>query len=463
MTKRSQVAGVGLAIALAAAAQSACPAQEQQACNCPPPKLVPITGHVLDAVTGKPIAGAVVHYFDSNPPLNIKTGERIRQPIVGEVKTAADGSYALPSDLPLSSFHVRASAPGYFSAGFRDEPAIVGQKWPADFPPRPSHDLRLEPNHDLVAIGSSLFPTTTGPLDNVEITATALSRNSPSIMIALRGPKLFVITWPEVHVTAIALPEKVTNEQAEIRELGWDGTRFIFTTGNETAPFVGGASAPDFHVTTLPAPDIFSSRVGIGNPSYSAGRFVAEEVSGCDDDSSPHCGQGGTLVVHDTSTQKTIPIESGPVYDLSYLLDQNFSTIVFSDPEEVRAERKVPVQIDPSGKIVIRGEKARLTLLHLVTGERTHIELPGDGSRTLTLLAQQPVSVEGAGVNAMRVAYSTEGDCDPQSTDAAQPFAPSGLAGDTPNAWSVCLVTIPFPPPPAARPADAKAHTSAQR
>ena len=135
MTKRSQVAAVGLAIALAAAAQSACPAQEQQACNCPPPKLVPITGHVLDAVTGKPIAGAVVHYFDSNPPLNIKTGERIRQPIVGEVKTAADGSYALPSDLPLSSFHVRASAPGYFSAGFRDEPAIVGQKWPADFPP----------------------------------------------------------------------------------------------------------------------------------------------------------------------------------------------------------------------------------------------------------------------------------------------------------------------------------------
>ncbi len=136
MTRPGHVAKAGLAVALAIGTHTACPAQSSGACPCPPPKLVPITGRVLDAVTGRPIAGAVVHYFDSNPPLD-RAGDRVRQPIVGEVKSAADGSYALPADLPLSSFHVRASASGYFAAAFYDEPAIVGQKWPADFPPRP--------------------------------------------------------------------------------------------------------------------------------------------------------------------------------------------------------------------------------------------------------------------------------------------------------------------------------------
>ena len=446
MTRPGHVAKAGLAVALAIGTHTACPAQSSGACPCPPPKLVPITGRVLDAVTGRPIAGAVVHYFDSNPPLD-RAGDRVRQPIVGEVKSAADGSYALTADLPLSSFHVRASAPGYFAAAFYDEPAIVGQKWPADFPPRPSHDLNLQPNHDLAAVGSSLFTSTSSSLPTIEVTAAALSPDNRSILLAMRGPELFLIALQDVHVTAIALPEELTRDHIEIKQLGWDGTHLIFTAENGPTPFVGGASAPEFHATLLPAPSIFAASVSIGTPNFSGERFTVEEVSSCDeDDPSPHCGQSGSLVVHDTANGKTIPIKSGAVDDLSYLLQPDLGTIVFSDPEETSVVRKVPTQVIRSGQMTSRIERPRLTLLDLNTGQRSNIALPGDGSRTLTLLAAHQFGQGGVG--GMRVAYSREGDCDPQSTDAAQPFAPAGLAGVTPNAWSVCIVTVPFPPRP---------------
>lgn len=454
MAERSYIAAIALVVALALSQDDAI-AQNNAECNCPPPKLVPITGHVVDAVTGKPIAGAVVDYFDSNPPVD-RAGNRVRQPIVGEVKSAADGSYALPADLPSSSFHVRASAPGYFSAGFHDWPSIVGHPWPADFPPRPSHDLRLEPSHDLVAIGSSLFPADQNSgLAWMEATAAALPPDGRTIALATRGPRLWIVSLPELHVTEVPLPEEITKQRENIEQVGWDGTRLIFNAGNETTPFVGGASAPDYHVTLVPAPSIFAARVSVGTPNFNGEQFTVEEVSNCDDDDpSPHCGQGGSLVVHDIANRKTIPIKSGGVDDLSYLLNPTVNEIVFSDPVETSTVQKVPVQISKTGTVIVHGRKPGLTLLDLKTGLRSHIELPGDGSRTLTLLAE--VVTRGG----LRVVYTQRGDCDPNSTDAAQPFAPSGLSGETPNAWGVCVVTVPVPPPHALakRPAAASTH-----
>jgi Carboxypeptidase regulatory-like domain len=443
-----------LAVALAMATAMRGFAQDQPACNCPPPKLVPITGRVLDAVTGKPIADAVVHYFDSNPPLD-GSGYRIREPIVGEVKSAADGSYALPADLPSSTFHVRASAPGYFSAGFYDWPAIVGDKWPADFPPRPSHDLRLQPSHDLVALGSSRLEVSASlNARSVDVTTLALGRDGQSIVLATTEPRLWFVSLPELDVKEIQLPQELKNDHS-ITQLAWDGTHLLFTAGDGSTSHVGGASAPDFHVTVLPSPDM---PVTLGSLNLSDQKFTVEEVSSCDDDASPHCGQSGSLVVREVSNGKTIPIKSGSVGDLSYLLNPIVDEIVFSDSVETSTAQKVPVQVSKTGTVVVHGQKAGLTLLDLKTGWRSHIELPGDGSAELTLLAQMIVR------GGLRVAYTKRGDCDPASTDAAQPFAPSGLAGDTPNAWSVCIVTVPLPAsPPQPHRAAAKTHTSAQR
>lgn len=73
-----------------------------QECNCPTPTLEAFTGDVFDQATGKPIAGAEVHYLDDNPPMDMK-GKPLRGITRGMVTTGLDGSYRLLADLPLAT------------------------------------------------------------------------------------------------------------------------------------------------------------------------------------------------------------------------------------------------------------------------------------------------------------------------------------------------------------------------
>ena len=435
------------AVSLLFASVVSAAAQTTASCDCTALKLIPISGHVLDAITGKPIAGAAVHYFDSNPPLEA-SGARIRIPLSGEVRADADGTYHLPSDLPLSSFHVRASAPGYFAAAFYDEPAIVGHKVPVGFPQPPSHDLRLQPSHDLLAIGSSRLQSSPSPSGFMgSITAATFSTDRQSLLLALQGPALQLVSLPSGDLHPIALPTELT-PALPVQQLGFDGKNLLFAAGSGNTSFVGGATAPDFQVHLLPTPQAPFTTVTIGPFRGEPSRFTLQQTSSCDEgEPTPHCGQSGSLVVHDTKTNRTTTLKSDSASDLDYLFQPLLNNVVFAESRAVRVPVPVPKEVEKSGYVLNIREFAGLTLLDLVTHQRSRLELPGDGSRTLHLLAEEPVAGDGR-LAGMRVAYTVDGDCDPNSTDATQPFASSGPVGVTPNQWSVCVVTIPMPAAP---------------
>ena len=430
----------------------------QCAQGCPQPKLIPISGHVFDANTGKPIANAEVHFFEANPAEDMQ-GNRLHEPHVGEVRTAPDGSYVLPPDLPLSSFHVRASAPGYFSAAYNDEPGIAGHPWPADFPAKPSHDLRLEPNHGMIAIGSSelggAYPHAVSP---GIITAGVFADDRSSFLFALPGPTLWLVSLPDGKVRAIPVPAAISGANMAISSIGWDGHRLLFVAaepGGENR-VVGEADAPDFHVALLPTPNYLSTGISVGRAKFQPDRFWIEEASGCDEDRpAVHCGWSGSLVVHDALKNRTFTISSGPVENLSYLLDPISNTVLFSDPAVAPLTPSTRHQFPPP-------LRQRIAVRNLGSGERAYLDLPGDGTAALNLIAERMVADRGRASGYM-TAYTTQGDCDPASTDAAQPFAPAGLAGTTRNAWSLCIVTVPVPSPGEATKAAQTSHASGDR
>ena len=127
-----------------AGAQSGC------ATPCPAPRWLPISGSVVDALDGHPIAGATIRYSGRGSALkpgttpsapNFEPGP-ISKPAIpmdsllnpptirGEVKTGTDGKFVLPQLVP-GGFTVRVTAPGYLGsvesmfenpAGYRPPP-----------------------------------------------------------------------------------------------------------------------------------------------------------------------------------------------------------------------------------------------------------------------------------------------------------------------------------------------------
>jgi hypothetical protein len=111
-------------------------AQNNCSPSCSKMEFTPISGRVLNAATGQPIAGARVHYRGNGGSFGGDDNHEL-DPITlqGEVTTAIDGSYTLP-DLPPGTFSVRASAPGFLAAKDYLQPLPVGFKpQPHPLPP----------------------------------------------------------------------------------------------------------------------------------------------------------------------------------------------------------------------------------------------------------------------------------------------------------------------------------------
>jgi len=419
-------------------------AQAGGGCNCPAPKLQPFTGHVFDQATGKPIAGASVHFLDDNPPMG-RNMKPLRGFTLGEVETGPDGSYTLPEDLPLSTYEIRITAPGYYGYKFYDMPRIIGERLPDRFP-RPSHEVHLLPSHGLVAIGASRLPgaENKNPYGNM-LNSAAFAPGSGSLVAAGAVPGLWLITLADGQVRRIDLPDDLVKPNVSIGAVVWDGTnlRFLATDNNGQAPgaFIGSASAPDFRVSLLSAPNPGQAPAIVGKPTDGGDRFKIEEVSGCDNDPdpSPHCGQSASLEAHDTQTGRTVEVFSGMVGHLSYLQDKTGGGLI------AFAEDAPNARLEPW-----MGSDARfvpgLTLLNLTTGSRTHIQIPGQFGSDINLVGER-MFPEGGPIQAMRLAYTIGGDCDPASSDQSQPFAPGGPMGFTRNNWSLCIIDIPLPPP----------------
>ncbi len=382
----------------------------------------------MDAETGKPIAGAMVQYLDDNPPVYAATNKPVRGITQGKLTTGTDGSFTLPADLPLASYKIRAEAPGYFAASFYDTQRIVRETMPATFP-QPSHSLRLQPNHGMVAMGASLFgaSSTSGPGAAVVLVAT-FAPDGESLALSLVGPSLWVIKLKDSHAIRIELPAEIATAKSSISQIGWDGQRLVFTANDTQGHGVlASAQAPEFKVKLVPLPDPGSVRVSI-QPKSESSNYTLDEEDSCTENSGPHCGQSGMLVAHEISSGQLVPVKQGGSGDLTYVLWGDL--VAFSDSKETtHVQRSV------------------LTLLNLDTGARSRAIVPY--AEFMTVLASG-AAMEG-NQRIMRLAYSREGDCDPKATDKAQPFAPGGPEGFTENSWSVCVVSLPFPREPVVR------------
>jgi hypothetical protein len=425
-------------------------------CHCSPPTLQPFTGHVFDAETHKPIAGARIHYLNDNPPLN-REGKPVRGVISGVVTSAQDGSFALPADLPLATYAIRVIALGYDAEAIYDSPRLVREQSKSDFPPRPSHEFNLRPSHDLVAIGASQLDGALNKYpEGIFGSASAFEPLAKSIVFAGPGPGLWHIDLNAGTARRIELPEALHSTKISITSIAWDGTRLLFICSENSEPpraWIGSAEAPDFRVTLVPAPNPRIAAITLAKPTYGLERFKIEEGSDCDvDGAAPHCGQGGILRALDTKTGHMTTILQAPETQLSYLTDTAFDGIIIFAEDEPST--------DPNARLKGSGAQftTGLTLMYLAAGTHTHFELPGPGTRDIELLAEQTVRVDNK--IALRVAYTVEGDCDPQSTDKAQPNEPSGASGVTPNNWSLCVVTAPLPNLPKSTPVRARAASS---
>jgi hypothetical protein len=386
------------------------------------PKLETFTGRVLDGDTGKPIAGALVHYLDDNPPVYTATNKPVRGITQGELTTGADGSFTLPADLPLASYKIRTEAPGYFAANLYDSQSFVGQRLPVGFP-KPSHDLRLEPNHGMVALGASLFRSSSTRAPGGEaVLAATFAPDGGSLMLSLRGPALWVVTLKDSHAIRIELPAEMTTSKLSISQIGWDGHRLVFMANDiQGRGVMATAQAPEFAVKLVSLPDLGSVRVLI-QPMSANSNYTLDEKDSCSETSGPHCGQSGMLVAHEINSRKLVTVKQGSSGDMTYALWGDL--VAFHDPEQT-----------------MRVQKSALALMNLDTGARSRVVVPY--AQFVKMLAS--VAATEASQRVMRVAYSHEGDCDPNTTDKAQPFAPGGPAGFTENSWSVCVVSMPFP------------------
>jgi hypothetical protein len=320
--------------------------------------------------------------------------------------------------------------------------AIVASMTRAQVPASNNGTAVPRPNRDLFAIGASQLAGAPNEYPGEStVTASSLEPLGKSLVVAARGPGLWYIDLNKGKTRRIELPEALNSNEISITSVGWDGARLILIcsdTNEHARAWVGTASAPDFGVTLVSAPDPRIVAVTLGKPKYGSERFKIEEGSACDEDeASPHCGQSGLLRAFDTETGRKTIILQAPVSQLSYLTDPAFGGIIVFGEDEPST--------DPNARWMGSGARftTGLTLLNLAADTRAHFELPGPGTRDITLLAEQTVRV--ANETAMRVAYTVEGDCDPKSTENAQPNKPTGSRMVTPNNWSLCVVTVPLP------------------
>jgi hypothetical protein len=407
------------------------------------PKIPPPTGHVYNASNGKPLAGATVHYrgeanaFDEhnhvvNPPT-----------VQGEVRTAADGSYTLP-DLPGGAYGIRASAPGFFSDQLQADPRMAGERTPFGYVMK--LDLRLQPNHGLIAMKMSGLPAREGHYPDGSIDIAVLSPDGDSILFPLfrneKPAELWLYRISSEQFQQIVLPPAVA--KMAITQLAWDGKTGIFL-GNiiqspaDSSHYIGSFKLPSLQATIIPTtsdpvPNLTIIR---GDPDYV--RFVPrQQPIDCDsgsDGTGTGCHNSATdLIVHDNETHRDIVVARRT--DTSYVLDPSTSTLFYYDAGAV----KTPHQLSSRDPMV------QITALSFLTGKRTISALPGGVEvGGISILDVRGIRDERHLLTGFRVAYRRPGDCDPASVDQA-PRYDTGIdphLWDQPADWSVCFLTIP--------------------
>jgi hypothetical protein len=438
----------------------------------PVPDYLPISGRVLNAVTEAPIAGAKVH-FRGTGGVSDGHGTMVSPPSMqGEVTTAPDGSYTIPNLPSFGDFQLRGSAPGFLSGSkwlqavpeslARDivptEPGYKG-------PPMLMNDttVRLEPDplnlqHMTDAALATLrayapfAPSVFSP-DGAKFAFTTLSR--PHMEWQAPGACCLVWTYDiaKGNLTSAALPQGFSDggEPIYVRgvvkgvvrgvgdyvpsmEVAWEDTLYVtMVKPVKDAPAeiralaLRGSGLMPIALNELPQSirASFAARAGLHRVIPPSADMTKDGLYSIQETESGGRSICATVFVVSTRTKMRRTVGGFCPGSGNYGIDY---------------DRDLAFYTDGGGQ---GGGFRKLTELDMKTGVRQSFKLP--------MMNREPsLGVTRALPDgSTRMAYTIGGDCNPAESDYSQPFQPDGVLGQTPNQFSVCLITIP---PPAAKP-----------
>lgn len=439
-------------------AQSKCPP------DCPPAKLVPISGRVVSAVDGHPIAGAAVRYRAEGSAERIKNGP-IAPALAGVVMAGADGSYTLP-ELPSGDITIRVVAPGFLGDQrvLREQPAghklsavpakppvciTTAEQSSCSAPREPDGvfrlyrdplELRAMPDASLAVFN---LPSDFNPTRRFLTAAFSPDGESFALLtldsVSLPGqskvtlpPFLRCVVWIYAlgteRLTGTHGLEPSVCEGMNAR-MSWsvDGFYIVYRVGKslpaiEQVVQVSAGETASRAYDSLPVsvqaslatrgPQSAAEKQGLEPQITNDGRFSVQwrPDQGC-----------GPLMVTLKNSDREQAVTMG-CEDLSFMLDPERDLLFYNES----------LLTDNAGY-----NFGKITEAYLQTGRRRSFRVPVI-KHAPQLLAWQPL-----GSGAVRIAYGMDGDCDGAATDYAQPDQVNEGRGETPNQSSVCFITIP--------------------
>jgi len=401
----------------------------------------PVSGLVLDAANGHPIAGASIHYRGKGGGFDGERHEANSPNLQGETKTSADGSYVIDC-LPRGAFNLRVTAQGYFGA--RDvvarklagEKPVAGSLLPSD------GVLRLQPDRlDLKAMPSAALARLNrqdGGYSGASLPAPAFTPDGNRIAFLVAGavalqaiPKegaqaadgctalAFDLRNGELRELSGGLPSDYC--AAHSTEIAWDGDLvYVHFTDYHASPvkieakrLEGGRASP-WPVDDLPK--TLKEKLERKAANGAADRAAEEQMKAEN--------------VEATSDRRfTLKLGEGELAQCNSLVaastqpkwEQTVATCAFP------ADRI----LDRNRDLLFYTEPSLLVEFNFKTKGQRRFALP-PSEMGLDLLAYQPLAGGGT-----RMAYTVvDGDCDPAAADEDQ---------DAPERSGVCFITIPAP------------------
>jgi hypothetical protein len=409
----------------------------------------PISGHVLNAVNGRPIAGATVHYRAGGGDQDKDHNGVSPATREGDVTTGADGSYSVP-DLPRGPFDVRATAPGYFGAHDVIAAKPAGDK-PAPIIGRPADEvLRLKPDlldlRPISDVAMAKLNQQEGGYEGVSYPAPEFTPDGNRVVFLVPGSAALqdVTRDDSSHPgSCAALAYDLSNGRltelgdslpadycvVNSTEIAWDGDLvYVYFTDYNSNPIKseamrlqGGKAAP------WPVADL---------PRSFEEKLARKAASGAADKEAEARMRAET--VWTTSDGRfTLRLGEGDLGQCNSLVaaskqpqwEQTVAACAFPSDYE----------LDRGRDLLFLSESALLVEYNLKTRRERRFALP-ESEIGPDLLAFQPLAN-----GATRMVYTlAKGDCDPAATGHNEGSADSESAS-TKDHSSICFITIPPP------------------
>lgn len=416
----------------------------------------PISGRVLDAIDGHPLAGAMIRYRGVGEGGEFDNGHQIPPTVEGVVKTSPNGNFTLP-DLGPGELDVRVAATGYLGAHDRLAAQPVGYKTPPGFPLPPDGVFRLQP--DTLGLKSM----SAAALANFALPAHGYDRHYIAAGFTPDGGHLGFITadregrvgqppaercvaWTYDLTTGLLYETNVPSKYCALpsTEIAWDDDFVYIHWTDYNTPSPLNTPSPfkeelirlqDGETTILPVADLpkaFRERLARDAANKIAdveaeGEYDNTEVT-TDRQYLIKFGQGegrqcSSLIASSKQSQwsQTLDTCSSPgSFPNNYVLDRDHDLLFFIQ------FRSLAHQHDSFEKLRAFNLKTR-------------------GLRSFPLPASRPelLTEQWLQDGAIRIAYSVQGDCDPGTSDYVQSHTEVDEQGIVHSQSSLCFITIP--------------------